>query len=254
MESVSESEEVTGPYHRAMNLRRRSQKDQEVSNVFTDSSTEDLDTFEEESTRLLDGASSSLGSSKTKQGIVSVGARGDDEKKGHRFGAIKKLLGKGRDHGAEKRKSIVARRSVSKARKLRRKSGTSGGQSNELRPEAESSVRTRQKADPQALACRKEFNGKHSQDECASKIPFERTVSAKALIAAAEAREKEKTNKSAVAKNDLLKRKADAMGDDTKAARSVRRKSIKRSYRTNRSFLFRRQVNVTATKKKLGLI
>ena len=255
LESVSESEEATGPYQRAMTLRKRTQNNEKESNVFTDSSAEELETFEDESSKPLyreSGAATVLGADEAVNEKPVIAARNDDEKKGHRFGAIRKLLGKGRgDHGSERRKSIAARRSVSKARRLRRKSGTSGGQLSHARPETED---VKKKSGLYTSVYKKERSATSSQDEASSQMPSERTLSAKALIAAAEARDMETLSKTGAAKKDLLKRKADAISDDAKAQRSVRRRSIKPNYRTNRSFLFRRQVNVAATKKKLGLI
>lgn len=255
---MSESEEATGPYQRAMSLRKRSQNDEKAANVFTDSSAEEIETFEDERVELLHetaDATSALGASRPTYQGSAMETRDDDEKKGHRFGTIRKLLGRGKgDHGTEKRKSIVARRSVSKARRLRRKSGTAGGHSKHSRPEAENVSKTTRKGGPHVSIHKRENDNKDSQDEVASQMPFEPTLSAKALIAAAEARDKDNVNKTGALKKELLKRKADAIADDAKAPRSVRRKSIKHNYRTNRSFLFRRQVNVAATKKKLGLI
>ena len=253
MESVSESEEATGPYQRAMTLRKRTQNDDKVSNVFTDSSAEELETFEDEGSKLLHRApGAATASNEAVNEQPTIATRNDDEKKGHRFGAIRKLLGKGRgDHGSERRKSIAARRSVSKARRTRRKSGASGGQLSHSRPDTED-VKKNNK--PYTTVYKKERSAISSQDEASSQMPSERTFSAKALIAAAEARDMETVSKAGAAKKDLLKRKADAISDDAKAQRSVRRRSIKPNYRTNRSFLFRRQVNVAATKKRLGLI
>ena len=241
-----------------MSLRKKSQNDEKAASVFTDSSADEVETFEDERVELLHGtadSTSALGASRANHEGLAMEARDDHEKKGHRFGTIRKLLGKGKgDHSTERRKSVVARRSVSKARRLRRKSGTAGGHAKHSRPEAEHVSKTTQKGGPHVSVHKRENDTKGSQDDVASKMPSERTLSAKALIAAAEARDKENESKSGVLRKELLKRKADAIADDAKAQRSVRRKSIKHNYRTNRSFLFRRQVNVAATKKKLGLL
>lgn len=247
MESVSENEEATGPYQRAMTLRKRTQNSDNLSDVMMGSSAEELDVFDDESQGLIQKPTCSVTNvPKTVHNESVAATKTDDVKKTHRFGTIRRILGKGRaDHDSEKRKSIAARKSISKARRIRRKSGTTGSQSSQSQPETEITVKTTHAA---PLPRRYEET-KTTRDQKEAKAPPERALTAKELIAAAEAR----SNQMGIGKADSLKRKADAIADDSKA-RSVRRKSIKRNYRTNRSFLFRRQVNVAATKRRLGLI
>lgn len=257
LESVSESEEEAAPYQRALVLRKRAQNSEDQVEVYTASSAEEIDVFEDESQQLLDKlpCASVQGSSDVCNEVTMPAAKAD-AKKMHKFGTFRRLLGKGRgDHDVERRKSIAARKSISKARRMRRKSGATGSQSSQSQPESE--VKTTQGYNASVVGHKRRVKEKKSHDQDQLKVPSDRPLSAKELIAAAEDRDKQQ-HAIAVssAKADSLKRKADdVMADELKTSRSVRRKSIiKRNYRTNRSFLFRRQVNVAATKRKLGLL
>ncbi len=253
--SESDQEIPCEPYQRAMALRKRNQSS-ELSDVFS-SSTEALDAFEDSSQALINNKDIARHPRK------NVRAAGDrlgykhgletKHEKGH-GGVMRFLFGRGKgDNDIERRKSIVARKSLSRARRLRRKSGA-GSQS---QPEEDDSaallnakenlqhVTTRKKL-PREPVVKHETLVKKNSDE------KEGALSAKKLIAAAEARD---SRKSVIAsRNETLKRKADVAMGEERSQRSVRRKSIKRSYLSNKSFLFRRQANIVAAKKKLGLL
>ena len=237
-----------------MSLRKRTQGSETLSDVFTCSSAEELDTFEDERNQLLDKPPIAA-PAQAAHGGSATETRNNETKKVHKVGAFRRLLGKGRgDHDAERRKSVAARRSLSKARRLRRKSGARGSQSSQSQPETECLIEASKVSGASTSTGKRPGDTKSSRDQSGSKEPVERILSAKELIAAAEARDKENASRGAAAKHDSLKRKADAVADDAKTTRSVRRKSIKPNYRTNRSFLFRRQVTIAATKRKLGLL
>ena len=183
-----------------------------------------------------------------------------DGKKHHKGGVMRRILGRGRgDHDGERRKSVAARKSLIKARRMRRKSGA-GSRSSQSQPEDKESTTMLPKDGHGSITVRKKHSKTRAMEDQERTIfkvpaaPAEDKVkkSAKELIAAAEARQA-KEGKHGTKKSETLKRKADDIGEDTKSSRSVRRKSIVRNYRTNRSFLCRRQFTVAAAKRKLGI-
>ncbi len=184
---------------------------------------------------------------------------GHDDKhaKGH-GGVMRFFFGRGKgDHvETERRKSVAARKSLSRARRLRRKSGL-GSQSKSEDEEKNSLLK--HKENLKSVTVRKRPNREPRTDDSdrdaasthVAKADDNEKRSAKELIAAAEARD---LRTAGASKTDSLKRKADDVISDERTSRSVRRKSIKRNYVTNKSFLYRRQANIAAVKRKLGLL
>ena len=264
--SESEKEDTNEPYQRAMSLRKRNLSSDTMSDVFSEGSTEMLDAFDDSSDQLLKTKKHGKHHASEYKHAKNVGSdrlgyKHHDEKhtKGH-TGVMRFLFGRGKvEHDVERRKSIAARKSISKARRVRRQSGA-GSQS---QPEDKENAALLPQQDYRAVTVRKKPPRGPKSDALAwgskpgatTKEVNDKTTAktAKDLIAAAEARDYKNGIVAGSSNADSLKRKAEDMSSESKTSRSVRRKSIKRSYITNKSFLFRRQANIAETKKRLGL-
>eukprot|EP00794_Sanderia_malayensis_P015645 gene15645-17224_t len=248
--SESDREEPVGPYQRAMSLRKRNQSSEqsEVFSTSTASSTEALDVFDDSHRVLLHDnkqprvdvqhhrvlghkhahAHTSGDRLAYKHGGQDSKHNGNHGKSGG--GVMRFLFGRGKtadagehhDAHREKRKSVAARKSLSRARRLRRRSGATSSQSKSEDEENLLLLKQRQ-GGLQSVTIRKRPNRHQVQNEetKASDKP-----SAKELIAAAEERDMRSAIEGTSSKSESLKRKADQMKDESKTATSSRLNNV----------------------------